>query len=121
MLLDGQSQELICNSLGYSISCQSFKHWMELFEQKNYMVQDPETYSTQGPIETLTSKELSILCLWIASLWQEIATRTNNQPPAASIQSISVVSTNTNWHTPSVVGDHPPSLCELQGVARQDP
>ncbi|KNZ57336.1 uncharacterized protein VP01_2185g3 [Puccinia sorghi] len=53
MLLDGISQDFICDSLGYSISRQSFKRWMNLFEKTKCVVHDPETYATRGPTATL--------------------------------------------------------------------
>ncbi|KNZ44881.1 uncharacterized protein VP01_8731g1 [Puccinia sorghi] len=55
MLLDGKSQNFICDSLGYSISRQSFKRWMDIFEQKKCIVHDPETYATWGTTATLTN------------------------------------------------------------------
>ncbi|KNZ47254.1 hypothetical protein VP01_656g2 [Puccinia sorghi] len=45
--------------LGYSISHQSSKRCMDLFKQTKCVVHNPETYSTQGPIATLTSKEIN--------------------------------------------------------------
>ncbi|KNZ46074.1 uncharacterized protein VP01_757g4 [Puccinia sorghi] len=61
MSFNGQSQESICNLLDYSISCQSFKHWMDLFEQTKCLVCDPEIYSNHGKIVTLTSEEIDFV------------------------------------------------------------
>ncbi|KNZ52086.1 hypothetical protein VP01_36g10 [Puccinia sorghi] len=60
MLLDGKSQNFICNSFGYSISHQSFECWMDLFEQTKCVVCDPEMY-TQGPTATLTNEEIDFI------------------------------------------------------------
>ena len=44
ILPNGQSEDLIWNSLGYSISCKSFKRSMDLLEQTKCVVRNPETY-----------------------------------------------------------------------------
>ena len=65
MLLDGQSHKFICDSLGYSISRQSFKRWMDLFEQTKCVVRDPETYAARGQIATLTSEEIDFILKFV--------------------------------------------------------
>jgi len=61
MSLEGFNQSTICNTLGYNISRQSFKRWMELFEQTKCVVRHPDTYATRGPHSSLTTDEIDFI------------------------------------------------------------
>ena len=61
MSIEGFNQSTICNTLGYNISRQPFKRWMDLFEQTKCVVRDPDTYATRGPRSSLTSDEIDFI------------------------------------------------------------
>ena len=61
MSIQGFSQKFICDSLGYSISCQSFKRWGDLFQQTRRIIRDPDLYETRGPHSSLTADECNMI------------------------------------------------------------
>ncbi|PLW15561.1 hypothetical protein PCANC_15843 [Puccinia coronata f. sp. avenae] len=48
MTLQRHSQHFICNSLGATISRQSFEQWTQLFHETQRVVRDPEEYAARG-------------------------------------------------------------------------
>ncbi|KNZ52105.1 uncharacterized protein VP01_3696g3 [Puccinia sorghi] len=46
--LQGHSQSIICNMLGYSVSRQSLTRWLKLFEKPQCVIGDPNSYQAKG-------------------------------------------------------------------------
>jgi len=61
MALEGTDQSSICNTLGFSISRQSFKRWLDLFEKTKCVIRNPDTYEARGAHSTLTNEEIDFI------------------------------------------------------------
>ncbi|OAV93944.1 hypothetical protein PTTG_27152 [Puccinia triticina 1-1 BBBD Race 1] len=57
MALEGFSKPHICQTLGKTISRQSFQQWMLLYQETKAIVCSPESYETRGWPPTLSSEE----------------------------------------------------------------
>jgi transposase len=61
MLLDGRLQSHICQTLGRSISRQSFDQWLDLYQQTQLVICDPAAYETCGRPTMLTPEDCTFM------------------------------------------------------------
>ena len=61
MSLEGHSHRHICQTIGVSISRQSFDRWIQLYQQTRSVIRDVDTYETRGRPPMLSQDDFNFM------------------------------------------------------------